>query len=464
MSGSVTSPNISEIDGWVVGDVLGAGKSATVYRATKGGNAAAIKVFNPSLVQEFGKDPQLKRIHRELDLVGKEHPHLVEIYGGGECPKTGHLYVAMELIDAPNLASVLDKVPRDKIRLIISQVASAAKFLLDDFGHVHRDIKTDNIVVNSLFDHATLLDMGVMRPVDVGALAASSDGERQNFVGTLRYSPPEYLFRTEEKTPEGFLAITFYQLGGVLYDLIMRERLFSGFDKPWPKLVKAVEGETPVIHQADVPQDLVWLAKNCLLKKPQLRLEYVHWEHFSSVPPNKDYIQSARDRVRGRFAASVDQPKSESELPSWEIHRRLAEFQRRLNALIKDICVDQSVLPRFKSYEMSAISDTKTFVLLRFEANSNLQLAGQISILFALEIVEPVSGVVAILAHCIYGTKFSGEDDLQNAPPNEVFGGVFDEAVLAEKLEGTIYRIIDVCQSSDKLDVSIMLPSKEDQQ
>ncbi len=131
----MTKAQLDQLIGKVVGDwqltkLLGSGKSAGVFRGVRDSETAAVKIFDPSLVEEFGKTSQLNRIERELRLRGHHHPNLVKIIDGGECKITGTLYVVMELIDAPNLASVIMTMPRDRIRTIISQVAAAARYLL----------------------------------------------------------------------------------------------------------------------------------------------------------------------------------------------------------------------------------------------------------------------------------------------------------------------------------------------
>ncbi len=120
------------------------GGSALVLRARRGPVAAALRVFDPDLIERFGENVQLERIDRELTLKGKEHPNLVRILDGGRCPRTGFLYVLMELLPGDNLANVLRLVPRDRIWPLLSQIAAAARFL-EDLGLVHRDRKPSNI-------------------------------------------------------------------------------------------------------------------------------------------------------------------------------------------------------------------------------------------------------------------------------------------------------------------------------
>ena len=115
---------------------------------------------------------------------------------------------------------------------LIAQVASAAQFL-EDNGLAHRDIKPENIGVSDDFSHATLLDLGVLRPVGLSNI--TDEGEQKAFVATLRYSPPELLYREEEDNVEGWRVITFYQLGAVLHDMIMRYPIFREYGDPYAR-------------------------------------------------------------------------------------------------------------------------------------------------------------------------------------------------------------------------------------
>ena len=215
----------SEVGGWRALELLGSGKSAIVLRAERSGQIAALKVFDPDLIKKYGEDTQLGRIEREKRLVGKSHPHLVRIFDGGKCSVTNHLFVAMEFIPAKDLSQLLTIVPRDKIRPLVGQLAQAARFL-QDLELAHRDIKPSNIAVSDDFQHLTLLDLGVLRPFGEPGL---TDTEGQQFVGTLQYSSPEFLFREEMDTPDGWRSLAFYQIGEVLHDLLMKKTIFEEY-------------------------------------------------------------------------------------------------------------------------------------------------------------------------------------------------------------------------------------------
>ncbi len=207
----------SKVGSWTPVRLIDSGKSAVVFEAESDSTRCALKIFDPELVERFGTDVQSARVERELALRGKEHPHLVRILDGGQCPKTKYFFIAMELLAGQPLSKVLQMLPREKIWPIMAQVASAARFL-EQLNLVHRDIKPDNIVVDDDFHIARLLDLGIIRPIGEPGI---TDGDDRTFIGTLQYSSPEFLFRTENDTPDGWRALTFYQLGALLHDLIM---------------------------------------------------------------------------------------------------------------------------------------------------------------------------------------------------------------------------------------------------
>lgn len=268
----------TSIGGWRIDSSINHGKSASVFLASRDEMNAAVKVFDPQLVHRFGEASQLQRIERELELVGLQHPNLVEILDGGKDPDRGFLFVVMEYLPWDNLATQLAAVPRVEISGLITKLAGAAKFL-EDRGLCHRDIKPENIAVSSDFQKLKLLDLGVLRPLSSSSLTDSSS--ERSFISTLRYSSPKYQIRGEDDGPAALQALTFYQIGAVLHDLIEREPLFAEFSEPYTRLVLAVQSEPPRFSRAkEVPQSLVRLARNCLNKSDQARLQLVTWEHL----------------------------------------------------------------------------------------------------------------------------------------------------------------------------------------
>jgi len=284
-------------------------------------------------------------------------------------------------------------------------------------------------------------------------MAASSDGKRQNFLGTLRYSPPEYLFRTEKQDKNGYRAVTFYQLGAVLYDLIMRERLFLAFSSPYARLVKAVETEVPKMQQADVPQDLIWLARNCLLKNPDLRLRFVKWEDFDEVSRPHEPLQAARERVMRRFASSLESeiPTSQSK-SAWDIERAVNKIQQKLTESLKDICSGEKMFPRSLTRELPQYTNTPAAsVLLVFEPNDSLHIYRPLALLVTAAIVDVEPEIIDVSLRAVlgYDDSIEGQQVLRSVKAISVFQGVLDESVLAIALEGAVFRAVDLAQAAE---------------
>ena len=270
-------------DGWEIQREKGRGRSAVVFRATRAGEVAAVKVYSPELQKRFGEEKQSKRIERQLSLRGHDHPYLVQTYSGGKDPDTGLLYLVMEHLEGRPLNEVLQSLPVERIAPLLAQIAEAAEFL-ESMHIVHRDIKPSNIVVDREFRKATLLDLGVIRPLLDSDL---TDGTGIHpFLGTLRYSSPEFLFRREKQTRDGWRGVTFYQLGAVVHDLVTGRRLFAHVpDEAWPELVRTIENETPDLSpgriRAGVDPRLVELAEICLRKDWEERVNALTWKDFS---------------------------------------------------------------------------------------------------------------------------------------------------------------------------------------
>jgi serine/threonine protein kinase len=268
------------IDGWKIVRIIGDGFTSVVFYATRGSEEAAIKVYRPDFVPESKKDQELARIRRQLQLVGHDCPYLVRIIAGDEHPRMGYLYLVMGFVKGKPLDRVADDVPIHRIKPLLAQIACAARYLDEHYGIVHRDIKPTNIVVDDDFKCATLLDLGVIRPIFERTDTTSPAG---GFLGTMRYSPPEVV--AEEDVPEeAFKALTFYQLGGVGHDLITGRRLFGYLreEDTRARVMKTIREDIPDLSshvREHVPRELIELVRKCLEKKWQDRLELT-WEAF----------------------------------------------------------------------------------------------------------------------------------------------------------------------------------------
>lgn len=428
------------LKGWEAGDFINCGKSALVFKTSKASQEGAIKIFDPELVERFGGAEEAERIERELKLIGKEHPHLVRILDGGHSEKEDLYFVVMEYVDAPNLASVLNDLPGTQIRPLISQVAEAARFL-ETLDLVHRDIKPDNIAVSQDFNCAKLLDLGIMRPNEGDKSPPLTDREEQAFIGTAQYASPEFLLRKEEHSVEGYRALTFYQLGAVLYDMLEHRRIFSESASPSARLVQAVLHDIPKIDPVGKPADLVNLANNCLVKDPTLRLRIVKWEDFEATPRVLDSTATAKENIRKRRTrARHDAQPSESNSEYEESRRRAQVSGEILSRIAEQLraASDQNELPPRTVKEFALDENQESHLVMCFKPSARSGLSVYFFLSVRLKLLDVSAQVVRIEATAAASAhELAG--DLAASHFSHVFNGVYEDSVVRPALERALF-------------------------
>ena len=408
---------------WLVRELLGHGKSAAVFRGESVNSQCALKVFDTEIVERYGRITQLKRIEREVSLSCRTHPNLVNIYEGGECESTGNLYIAMQLINAPTLASVVSNLPREQIWSVIRDVARAARYL-EELKIAHRDIKPENIAVAQ--HGAILLDLGVLRAI--AHPDGTDDGDERPFVGTLQYSPPEFLLRVEEDSLEGWRAVTFYQLGAVLYDLIERKTIFSDFAEPYARMVNAVQNEMPKFLAQDVPTDLVHLAERCLLKDPSARLELVSWDDFEDEPVLESPAEMARKTLTLR-QRTINSQKLPLDL-QMEEKVALEECAEQIQNIIRIELVAERALPPVTVHQvLQQASDTRfTF---SFVPNPSMALDVHFAVEFIVDLIDPVARAFRLSAAAWVSKEIIGPS-VSRKEHSEVYAGLLHSEQVAQ--------------------------------
>lgn len=424
------------IGGWAVGPYLNNGFSAVVLEAEKEGQKAALKIIDPAMVERAGAKKQLTRILRETELAGHGHPNLVEIFDGGKCAKTDYLFVVMELLPWPTLAQLRQGVPAGQIAGIIAQAARAAKFL-EDRGIAHRDIKPGNIVAAPDYSLIKLLDLGVIHPPSDPNDPSAGTGD--HFVGTARYSPPEFLYRDEEDTVEAWRAITFYQLGATLYDLLMRRSIFDEFREPPAKLYQAVKDHIPVIDTNDVDFWLVDLARRCLHKNWRVRKEIVKWEDFEGTPKPPEFAAKIKERLRKRFEGAAPPPTVNSEgVQKAPTRRTLEQLAGSVATSSREVCQQGGIFPPVEINHTAA--DGELLVTLRTGPSPDHELDGAIEIRL---VVRPLDARAEHI--CLTGTARLGAPLTDgHQEPIELFVGAASDPALRDVLDIFLHAALEL--------------------
>lgn len=446
-----------QIGGWTIDNYKGHGSSAVVLSASRNNDSCALKVYDSDLVERFGRDQQLGRIQRQLELAGHNHPNLVKILAGGECPATGFLYLVMQNVESPALSELLADIPRTDIRRIVSQIASAAQYL-EGLGIAHRDIKPDNVSYDVSAHHAVLLDLGVIRPHGISDLTGEDE---KVFLGTLRYSSPEYLFRTEEDTLEGWRALTFYQIGAVLHDLIMRVRLFSDRDQPYARLVDAVKYGVPQITADHTDPNLILLAKNTLVKDPGRRLRFVSWDDFADSPIDVSPVTQATARTRKRasmaehnrvLAGDINGERDRHE------HRVLLEsLCMEISNSIRTTCIGDSAFPPLTLASPISTESGEVLILLTFLSSPPHFLFHNLHVWFCLELLEPTAPSVNFSVVAALSGSQSPSYMPDKAFSYVQYSGVFDEPSAKALVRETLFLVLDKAQCDAESDDRLVI-------
>lgn len=439
-----------QIDKWTVGEYIGEGKSAFVCEAYCRRRKYAIKIYLDEIIERSKEGEIENRIQRQLALIKHKHNNLIKIYGGGFCHINKCYYLVMECTNNKNLADVIQKIPRDKIGPIISQVTDAAKFL-EGLKLVHRDIKPENISISSNYK-ATLLDLGVIRPISIEGGISDSPNDVQ-FLGTLQYSSPEFLIRREEDTIEGWRALTFYQLGAVLHDMIMRNTIFHDSLQPYGRLVNAVLHDIPVIYAEDVEPEIIELAKLCLVKDPKLRYKFISWEDFEFPKIQTDELEQITKRIKNREDYSlINNPTIYNYNDSYKrvYEQFLFDTKEFLINEIRMTCIGNTLFPPVKIDDK--LAENMLSIYINFEASKKHALTKKFAIIFIIDIVDIDTKFIELqCGGAIYckSINFDNPSGLSSA-----FMGIFDKNIVKTKINTIIHLLLDEAQSKCNINTS----------
>ncbi|KAL8979291.1 MAG: hypothetical protein Q9205_005334 [Flavoplaca limonia] len=174
-------------DTYHVTALLGKGAFASVYKLTRraDGELFAAKEIRKTVFAQRGVLD--RRVEQELNIMKQlEHPNIVQYIEHYETPE--YLYILMELVPHGDLQSVLQAsqvLTEYHCQAIASQMCGALKYLHDQ-DITHRDIKPDNILIQSNMPFVfKLSDFGLSKVVKNNETFLTS------FCGTYLYCAPE---------------------------------------------------------------------------------------------------------------------------------------------------------------------------------------------------------------------------------------------------------------------------------
>ena len=244
---------------------VGRGGAGIVYRARdiRLKRSVAVKILPPDLA--FRADVR-DRFMREAETSARlTHPNIVPIYTVDE--KEGVAFFIMALVEGLNLGDRVrmhGALPVAEVRRIMREVAEALDYA-HGRGVVHRDIKPDNILIDSQSGRALVTDFGIARAAVEGDTRLTATGTA---IGTPAYMSPEQCAGDRELDGRSDL----YSLGAVAYYTLTGKPPFDGPTTPVVMMKQVTERPVPIDRlRGDVPRDMQQIVMKLLEKAPDSR-------------------------------------------------------------------------------------------------------------------------------------------------------------------------------------------------
>ena len=187
--------------------VLGEGTYGTVYLSRDGVNKqlVAIKVIEKCRIST----EDMVRVRREIQVLSSvRQPNIIQIFRVHEDEIS--LYLVMEYADGGELYDFVERRKRlssNEARAVFRQIVAAVYYCHKN-NIVHRDLKLENILLNSRYE-VKLTDFGLCNYF-------TSHGRLSTFCGSPLYASPEIISGQPYLGPE----IDCWSLGVLLYALV----------------------------------------------------------------------------------------------------------------------------------------------------------------------------------------------------------------------------------------------------
>jgi serine/threonine protein kinase len=256
---------------------IGGGGMADVFQATDEelGVDVAIKLLKPRMASDELRGRMVQEARAAAQV---RHDNLVRVFGTGKLDSTA--YIAMELLDGPNLEQYVreyrdQRIPwREALALLLP--ALEALHAIHERGYVHRDIKTGNILVTREPGRpptAIVIDLGLVKP-DRALRCATSlpTTEVGRMLCTPGYTSPEQAagLPVDRRSDVYSMAVTLYR--------VLAGRLPFHEARGQPVMVvlaKHIYNEPTMLAEAaagaDIPPVIAAVIESALRKSPNDR-------------------------------------------------------------------------------------------------------------------------------------------------------------------------------------------------
>lgn len=214
----------------------------------------ALKLIRPDLRGETHLRAWMLREARAANRV--DHAHIVEIHDVGETDE-GELYLVMEYLVGTSLSSEIGKGPMPVPRAVdVIEQMCAALSRAHDLGVVHRDLKSDNIMLTvrgGRQDFVKILDFG---------LAALARDPRLAPKGAV-FGTPEYMSPEQARGEDAQASSDLYALGILFFEMATGQLPFKSGDRD---TLLEMQRNAPPPKPSSLRKDLPEAAEHIILR------------------------------------------------------------------------------------------------------------------------------------------------------------------------------------------------------
>ena len=254
---------------FAMGDLIGEGGMGLVHEAWQGAlqRDVAVKTSKEDGVMSAG----VQALLREARLLARlEHPNVPPVHVLGVDKQDRAVLVMKRIWGDTWLDMLRDRLhPRWRSVRTTRQLWSIQTLIqvvrAIEYAHskriVHRDIKTENVMVGD-FGQIYLLDWGLAAELDKNDQVIAS-----KFSGTPAYSAPEMVHRREPLT----LLTDVYLLGATLHEILVGRPRHTGTNLG--EVIKSAARSEPYSYPESVAAELSRICNRAMARSPQDRFQ-----------------------------------------------------------------------------------------------------------------------------------------------------------------------------------------------
>jgi tRNA A-37 threonylcarbamoyl transferase component Bud32 len=422
--------------------LIGRGGFAEVYEVVDSDlqRRLAVKVLRSDLPWTAASISRFKQEARAIARLN--HPNTVRIHFVGE--NEGLVYYAMPYLEGRTVADLLKAegpLTTDRALRIVEPVLEALQHA-HDHGLVHRDVKPDNILIESGTGRPLLVDFGIVKYLDRPAHLTDAGF----IVGTPLYMSPEQALGSQSVDARSDL----YGIGAVLFQLLTGAPPFEGTDSQ--EIVgRHISEPVPSanLSRDGIPPWISGIVLRCMAKHPD--------DRFPTAGALLEAIRAARAGALPAAADPVtllpraDETPTEA-MPAARKPGGLGWLVGVAAAAIAGVIVAVSAPGRQSQAEAPAGQRADAPAGPRVDApraapGPALVVENRLTEPIALTVEDtgltippgesarlPVLANEALEAHWAMVRPSTGD---------QVLGGVVEGAIVAERVEGELHRVVD---------------------